>query len=320
MHVRGLSGAVTEEYEVRHRREHLELAVCAETGRDLLALARHERDALGDVRRRGELRRDRLRERAHVVGEPDRVEDVDELRMRDEDAHAQTRGRVHLRERLRHDEVRPRREARQHADAGELPIGLVNENERLRRRLRRGEDGVLGHDVPGRVVRPAEAHHVGAVPRDGVAHAPRVDLVRESHALGGDGHAEDLTEPRVHRVRRREEEDGPSGAAEDEEGLEEYLVRAVAEDELLRRDVPLRREEPAELRRARVRIAIEEDRVELGRAEITPDGIRLGPFVGLEPHVGRLLLRAIGAECAELGTRLRQSFVRHQPLSSIDAA
>jgi hypothetical protein len=80
--------------------------------------------------------------------------------------------------------------------------------------------------------------------------------------LVGDGATGDLGQARAHRVRRLDQQRAPTVPAEQEEHVEEQLVAAVAEDELLRPDAVPLRECRAQLRLRRGgRIPVEQDLV-----------------------------------------------------------
>ena len=116
--------------------------------------------------------------------------------------------------------------------AGELRVGLVNEDERARI-VGGGQDRGVIEKVAGRIVRRGETDHVGVYSCDRVTHALRIELVGDPYAVFMDPHPGKPSEPRVHRVGRREDEERSIGSTKDEEGVEKHLVAAVPEDDLL---------------------------------------------------------------------------------------
>ena len=110
---------------------------------------------------------------------------------------------------------------------------------------------------------------------------------------------EHRAEPPVHRVGRVEEQRLAAVSAEYEERVQEELVAAVAENELVRRRPPsLAQGLPKLLSPAG--IAVQNDALELRRREVLRGRIALGPLVRVDPYVG---LQHLGAVRLELGDR-----------------
>jgi hypothetical protein len=107
-------------------------------------------------------------------------------------------------------------------------------------------------------------------------------------------------------------------AAEQQERVEEDLVAAVPEDELLGLD-PVPRGERRKQIGGGTGVAVQQDALELGVAHVPRRGIRLRPLIGLEPDLGVHLLRAVRREAREVGARRREDLFGH-PRSSIDDA
>ena len=226
--------------------------------------------------------------------------------MRDEHAYPKTGGRSGLRERPRDDDVRVAVDVRGERRPGKVRVGLVHQHQGVGIALGDGEDRVVADRVAGRVVRRREHHDLGARTGSRIEGAIRAKVVREADALVRDATARDDAEPRVHRIGRLEEERRAPMPAEDQEHQKEHLVAAVAEEELLRAHAPAIGQDAPELVTSSG-IAIQENAVELGRAQVPARGIGLRPFVRLDPDVGTLPLRAVRLELRHLGPRLRQS-------------
>ena len=103
-------------------------------------------------------------------------------------------------------------------------------------------------------------------------------------------------------------------AAEDEEDLQQQLVAAVSEHELIRRRAPARGEHLAELVAA-ARVAVKDDAVKLVRAQISGDRVRLRPLVGVDPNVRFQHLRAVWLELRQLSPGSRQLSLGHRQLA-----
>ena len=102
---------------------------------------------------------DRLGRAAQVVGQPDEAQRVDELGCRDEVAEPSTGEGERLAHGPRHDEPRVVGQERQRGSGsgpGELGVGLVDDDDRVRRRVEHRTDDLERQRRAGRVVRRAE--------------------------------------------------------------------------------------------------------------------------------------------------------------------
>ena len=153
--------------------------------------------------------------------------------MRDEDADAQAGRGPDLRERLADHHVRMRGQLGQQRRAREVAVRLVDQHQRFGVRFRDREDRVEGDLVAGRVVRRREHDDVGVGLGGGPDRTLARDVVRQADELVDDGAPGDDREARVHRVRRLEQQCRATVTAEYEERVEQDLVAAVPEDDLL---------------------------------------------------------------------------------------
>ena len=265
MYVGRLSFPEPEEDEVRDGWMDLDRVDLTQRTGDALALALAQLDARrDDADLAGDLHRDGLGERADVRGELYRAEDLGEIGMHDEDPDAQAGRGEHLREGLADDHVRMFGELREERPSGEVAVRLVDEHERLGVRLRDREDNVEVDLVPGRVVRRGEDDDLGVRALHRAERAFTRDFVRPADAFVDDGAAGDRRETLVHRVRRLEEEHPAPVPAEHEERLQQRVVAAVAEHELVGRDAVVAREDRTEVER-RAGVAVEQHVVQLFR-------------------------------------------------------
>jgi hypothetical protein len=178
----------------------------------------------------------------------------------DERANTKPGRREDLRERPRDDDVREVTPLPDQRRPREVGVGLVDEHDRLGISLGDLEHHVIGDGVARRVVRGGEDDDLRAGRRHRVESPLPGEVVRQPHPLFSHGAARELSQPAVHRVGRMEEERAAPVAPEDEEDLQQHLVAAVAEGELVGVDAPPLLKDAPQLVSA-PRIAVQQDTV-----------------------------------------------------------
>ena len=190
---------------------------------------------------------------------------LDERRGSDGVAEPETGQRIGLRERARHEDVRQGQREIGAVFRREIGIGLVDQHHAAERAAEI-RNGGLCEQQAGRCVRIREEEQVGMIRGRG----DPTEVVRQRQRPRG--HVLDRGKHRIERIRRIEIADG-AGTFHEAAGAEsEHLVRAVADEHMLRRAAVQRGDEGAH--RGGNRLGIETQAFRVERAQRREGGGR----------------------------------------------
>ena len=123
---------------------------------------------------------------------------------------------------------------------------------------------------------------------DRAQRALATEVVGETDELVDDAAARGDREPAMHRVRRLEEQGASPVATESQKGVEQHLIAAVAQDDLVRGDTVSLGESAPELG-CRRGVTIQEELVQLLRRQPCARWIWHRPLIRVQAHVGARL-------------------------------